>query len=185
MRSYKDFTTRERHKILEDIKRAWKEGIKDYKALEQYQIKNFGGICFKATTLKSKASKEKWNNQKGKANRDRINKKKKEFIQLTEEDQNIELLEKIGSDDYLKVVQGIGIKYKEDFKKVRSQLAEGIKDENIKKIKCSEVAIRALRSARKLELELIGFLDIEEQRRLEVELLRVEMLALEKDSKIR
>lgn len=181
----KEFSYKERDEILEALKEIYSNSEKiTYKQLEEIQKQKWGGVAYKWTTLRNKACLEGWNRKKGMEAAKTREEKKKEYIALVDQEP-IELLESLEDDEYQKIIKGIGIKYKDDFTKVKEKLKEALDNEDLKGLKYVEAAIRTIRSARKLDIELLGLLDIEEQRRIEIELLRVEMLALEKDSKIR
>jgi len=180
----KEFSYRERKEILEALKEIYFNSDKvTYKQLEEIQKQKWGGVAYKWSTLRNKASLEGWNRKKGMEAASKREEKKKELIDLVKED-DIEILEGMEQDQYIKLIQGIGLKYKDEFTKVREKLKAAINQEDLKGLKYVEAAVRTIRSARKLDLELLGVLDVEEQRRLEVELLRVELVALEKNSKV-
>lgn len=181
----KEFSYRERDEILKALKEIYSNSEKvTYKQLEEIQKQKWGGVAYKWSTLRNKASLEGWNRKKGMKALKNKEEKKKEYISLVDAEP-IELLVSQENDEYQKVIMGIGTKYKDNFIKVKGKLKEALEKENIKDLKYVEAAIRTIRSARKLDIELLGLLDVEEQRRIEIELLRVEMLALEKNSKIR
>jgi hypothetical protein len=179
----KEFSCLKKDEILETLKEIYSSSDKvTYKQLEEIQKQKYGGVAYKWSTLRNKASLEGWNRKKGAAAAQAIEEKKSELIALVE-DEEVEILEGMEKDQYIKIVQGIGKKYKNEFSKVKVKLRESIDREDLSGLKYVEAAVRTIRSARKLDLELLGVLDVEEQRRLEVELLRVELLAVEKTSK--
>ena len=122
----KEFSCLKKDEILETLKEIYSSSDKvTYKQLEEIQKQKYGGVAYKWSTLRNKASLEGWNRKKGAAAAKAIEEKKSELIALVE-DEEVEILEGMEKDQYIKVVQGIGKKYKNEFSKVKAKLRESI-----------------------------------------------------------
>ena len=179
----KELTYREKLDIYETLKDIWRSSDTiTYKELEKVQIKEWGQVAWKWSTLRNRASKEGWNKEKG-INISKIIRDKKREILEKDEIVEGEILEERG-EEYQQILRGLEKKYRGDFEEVRSQILDAVRQEDIKKLKLLKMALETIEGARTLDLRLSGVLDVHEYRKLEVEILKLELLTLEKTEKI-
>lgn len=184
--SKKLFSYKAKEEIYNTLKEIWRnsEDI-TYKDLEKIQIQKWGGVAFKWGTLRNKASIEGWNLEKGKHRRGAREEKKQEIIKLVTEDPGgePELLES-ELDEYSLILKGLEKKYRPDFNQVRDKMKKSLESEDLRGLKYVETAIRTIEGAWTMDLKLMGCLDLAEQRKLELEILKVELMTLEKTGKV-
>ena len=177
MAGKKKFSLEEKKDILEQIKELW-ENSEDitYKQLEEIQKQKWKQVVYKSGTLRNKASKEEWNRNKGKAVEERQLEKVKETIQSIDP----EIIEA----DHSSIIKGLESKYRSEFDKARKILNDAIDEEDMQRVRFSNEVFKAISRARKVDLELMGTLDVADQRKIELEVLKMELLNLEKTNKI-
>ena len=173
------FTYREKLDIYEALKDLWRSSDTiTYKGLENIQLKEWGGIAFKWTTLRNRASKEGWNKEKG-INISKILEERKN--EILESGEGVEILQG-EQDEYSQILKGIERKYRPDFEKVRVKLQKAIDTEDTKGLRHIKTAIDTIESARALDLKLSGHLDVPEYRKLEMEILKLEIMTIKTES---
>ncbi|MCS5422197.1 MULTISPECIES: hypothetical protein [Psychrilyobacter] len=174
----KKFSPGEKRKILEEIKLLWEGSEKiTYRELEEIQKQKWKQIVYKAGTLRNYAYKDEWNRNKGQAVEENREEVKNDLIKTV----HPEVLEKVEeSEDHSLIMTGLGNKYRSDFDKAREKLSQAIDEEDIQRVKFSNEAFKALSRARKTDLELMGILDVADQKKIEVELFKLEMIMVDK-----
>lgn len=177
------FTYVERKEIYEALKGMWRSSDTiSYKDLEKVQVKEWGGVAWKWATLRNKACAEGWNKEKGVNIQKAIEDKRAEILATGQpQGEEVEILEG-GEDDYIKILQGIQRKYKPEFEELREVLSEAIKERDVKTIKFVKTSLEALEMARSFDIKLSGHLDIQEQKRLDIEILKLEILTLKTET---
>lgn len=174
----KKYSSEEKAEILEEIKLLWEGSEKiTYRELEEIQKQKWKQVIYKSGTLRNYASQKGWNRNKGKAIEEKREEVKNDLIKTV----NPEVLEKVGElEENSLIMTGLGNKYRPDFDKVREKLSQAIEEEDIQGVKFSNEAFKALSRARKVDLELMGVLDVADQRKIDVELFKLEVIMVNK-----
>ena len=171
------FTFKEKLEVYEALKELWRSSDTiTYKDLEKIQIKEWGGVAFKWATLRNRACSEGWNKEKGFNIKKALENKRAEILG-TEKFEEVEIFES-GENEYLNILKGIQRRYKTEFNELRDILTVAIKERDIKTIRFIKSSLEALEMARVFDLKLSGCLDIQEQKRLDIEILKLEILTL-------
>lgn len=178
----KKFSTGEKKEILEEIKLLWESSEKiTYRQLEEIQKQKWKQVVYKAGTLRNYAHKEGWNRNKGRTVEEIREEKKQEIIHRSFP----ELLEKVEElEEHSLIMKGLEDKYRSEFDKAREKLGQAINEEDTKEVRFADDVFKAISRARKVDLELMGALDMADQRKIELEILKLELLTLEKTNKI-
>ncbi|UUV20011.1 hypothetical protein NRK67_16875 (plasmid) [Fusobacteria bacterium ZRK30] len=174
----KKYSSEEKAKILDEIKLLWESSEKiTYRELEEIQKQKWKQVVYKSGTLRNYASKKGWNRNKGKAIEEKREEVKNDFIKTV----HPELLGKVeGLEEHSLILKGLENKYRSDFDKAREKLSQAIEEEDVQAVKFSNEAFKALSRARKVDLELMGVLDVADQKKIEVELFKLEMIMVNK-----
>ena len=132
----KEFTYKEKLDIYDVLKEMWRSSDTiTYKDLEKIQLKEWGQVAWKWSTLRNRASKEVWNKEKGVNIQKVIQNKRREILgEGKVESEEVEILEG-AEDEYIKILHGVQRKYKGQFEEVRELLEKSIRERDIKTIK--------------------------------------------------
>lgn len=165
-----EFSYQERQNIYLELIELWKNSKKiSYKDLENWQLKKYSEIVWKAGTLRSKFSRDNINTKKG------INEK----LELLGDRQEVLGVERESQPDtltynqYDKILDTVNDKYRSQSEDLREVLFKAIKSMDIKTVNKIDQMYKTLGRSRAFELKLKKIVDIETYNSLEIEALKL------------
>lgn len=162
----------ERDKIYTELCNLWKNSNDlKYKDLEEWQIKKYSEIIYKANYLRKKFSADGTNELKGCNLKIEVLEHREEVLGVAKEDQRA-----MTYNQYDKLLKRLNREYTKPYKDLKKKLFEAMEEGDLKTILTIDQSIKTLERCRALGLKLNRIVDIDTYSRLEIEALNLKKL---------
>ncbi|MGB6129212.1 MAG: hypothetical protein WBG30_10705 [Psychrilyobacter sp.] len=162
----------ERDKIYIELCNLWKNSTDlKYKDLEEWQIKKYSEIIYKANYLRKKFSDDGTNELKGCNLKIEVLEHREGVLGVAKEDQKT-----MTHNQYDKLLKKLNREYSKPYKDLKKKLFEAMEEGDIKTILTIDQSIKTLERCRALGLKLNRIVDIDTYSRLELEALKLKEL---------